>query len=82
MLSLRLAVPFSPTTMFTSPAIRAVVRTQKRRKIGQIAALASSTGASRTFVQPSSAAKATVLDNPQSRIKDLQNASSIFLPLY
>jgi hypothetical protein len=67
--------------MFTNSAIRAAVRVQKRRKIHQIAALASSAGNSRTFAQPSAAAKATVLDIPQSRLMEAQTVSSSLLYL-
>jgi hypothetical protein len=65
--------------MLTSPVFRVAARAQKYRKLTRIAALASAASSNRAFTQPSTATKASVLDIPQSRLKNAEHVSGMSL---
>ncbi|KAG8760455.1 cysteine desulfurase [Serendipita sp. 396] len=59
--------------MLTNPVLRAAMRSQKRRKLPKITALASVASPRRAFTQPSTTAKASVVEVPQSRLQSLEH---------
>ena len=68
--------------MLTSPVFRVAARSQKYRKLTQIAALASVASSNRTFTQPSTATRASVVDIPQTRLKNAELVQGIPLAIF
>lgn len=62
--------------MLINPTIRAAVKAQRRRKSLLITSIGSSIGPHRSFVKPTAAGKATVLDVPHSRLEQEQQLLS------
>lgn len=65
-------------TMLASSILRTTIRSQGRKKIPEMAALASAASKGRTFTQPSTANKANVLDIPSSRLASSENNQGIW----